>query len=156
MSAKPVLRSYRPTDLDAVITVFLDAIREVASRDYDPAQVDAWAQADRTAWEQQCLSRPTWVAVLDEAIVGFADLEPDGHIDVLYVHPAYQGVGVASLLLERVEAAAMGQGLSHVFTEASLTARPFFERWGFQVLARQQVALRGQTLARFQMQKTIG
>lgn len=96
------------------------------------------------------------MAVLNQVVVGFTDLEPDGHLDIMFVHPACQRIGVASLLLAAVEAAAIAQGLLRVFTEASLTARLFFERHNFQVLARQQVTIRGQVLTNFRMQKIIG
>lgn len=152
----PTLRLYQPTDLDAVIEVFLQSIRQVALKDYDQSQIDAWAQADRTIWENRRLSRPTWVAVLDESVVGFTDLEPDGHIDMMFVHPAHQGLGIASLLLEKVESTAVSQRLFKLFTEASLTARPFFEKRGFRVLAQQQVSTRGQLLTNFRMEKVIG
>ncbi len=101
------------------------------------------------------LSRPTWVAVVGEKPVGFTDLEPDGHLDMMFVHPAHQGVGIATALLERVETAARGQGLARIFTEASITARPFFERRGFRLLAAQIVRVRGQALANFRMEKLL-
>jgi putative acetyltransferase len=135
--------------------VFLGAIRQVASRDYTQAQIDAWAQVDRAIWETRRFSRPTWVAVVDGTVAGFTDLESDGHLDMMFVHPGYQGIGVASMLLAQAEAAAMAQGLAHIRTEASVTARPFFARRGFRVLAQQQVAIRGQLLTNFRMRKTL-
>ena len=142
-------------DLDAVIAIFLGAIREIASKDYDQAQIDAWAQVDRDTWAKRRLSKPTWVAVLGQASVGFADLESNGHLDMMFVHPAHQGIGVATLLLETVEAAASVQGIPRLFVEASITARPFFEKRGFSVLASQRVAKRGQMLTNFRMQKIL-
>jgi putative acetyltransferase len=149
------IRSYRPDDLDAVIAVFLGAIQQVASRDYAPAQVDAWAQVDRAGWAARRLSRPTWIAVAGETVVGFTDLEPDGHLDMMFVHPAHQGAGIATALLATAEAAARTQGLRRIFTEASITAKPFFERRGFSVIAPQLVEIRGQTLRNFRMGKTL-
>jgi len=69
-------------------------------RDYDPAQIHVWAQVDRDAWAQWRLCRPTWVAVIDEAPIGFTDLEPIGYLDMMFVHPAHHGRGAASSLLE--------------------------------------------------------
>ena len=40
----PVIRRYEAADLDAVIGVFLCSVRNVGSRDYDAAQIAAWAQ----------------------------------------------------------------------------------------------------------------
>jgi putative acetyltransferase len=149
------IRAYRPADLDAVIAIYLGAIREIASRDYDPAQLDAWAQVDRDAWACRRLSRPTWVAVIGDVPVGFSDLEPDGHLDMMFVHPAHQRAGVATALLATVEAAARANNLGRLFTEASITARLFFQRRGFRVVAAQAVGMRGQTLENFRMEKLL-
>jgi putative acetyltransferase len=153
--AKPSIRAYQPTDLDAVVAIFLGAIREIASRDYNQAQIAAWAHVDRDRWALQRLSRPTWIAVINQLAVGFTDLEPDGHLDMMFVHPAHQRIGVATLLLETVEVAANAQGISRLFTEASITARPFFEKRGFSVLASQHVEKRGQILTNFRLQKIL-
>jgi putative acetyltransferase len=150
------LRDYVAADCDATIAIFLSAIREVASKDYTPDEIAAWAQVeDRDAWAKRRASRPSWVVECDGIVVGFSDLEPDGHLDMMFVHPAYQGVGAASLLLAGVEDEARRQGIGRIFTEASLTARPFFERRGFTVIARQTVEKRGQTLTNFRMEKHL-
>lgn len=149
------VRAYRPTDLDCVIAIFVGAIREVAARDYDAAQIEGWAQVDRQRWAVRRLSRPTWIALFGQKPVGFSDLEPDGHLDMMFVHPDHQGVGVASALLAAVEAAAGAQGLPRIFTEASITAKPFFARRGFSVLGPQLVGAPGQQLMNFRMEKRL-
>ena len=102
------------------------------------------------------MDRPTWVARLGGAVVGFTDLETDGHLDMMFVHPARQGRGIASQLLATVEAAARADSLARIFTEASITARPFFERRGFRLIAAQTVAIRGHALTNFRMEKLLG
>ncbi|HEY1720059.1 MAG TPA: GNAT family N-acetyltransferase [Magnetospirillaceae bacterium] len=149
------IRPYRFDDLDTVIDIFLRAIREIASRDYTPAQIEAWAQVDRASWAEWRLSRPTWVAVVDGMPAGFADLEPDGHLDMMFVHPAFRRVGVASALLEFVQESARAQELTRLFTESSLTAQLFFLQHGFRVVAQQSVRKRGQDLTNFRMEKTL-
>ncbi len=150
------LRRYVPADYVSTAEIFLRAIREVASRDYTPAQIDAWAKIDDLqAWAERRSSRPTWIAVADGLPIGFADLEPDGHLDMMFVHPDHQGIGAASSLLLEIEAEARNLGLTRIFTEASLTARPFFERRGFIVLMRQSVEKRGQALTNFRMEKLL-
>jgi putative acetyltransferase len=150
---QPVIRRYEAADLDAVMSVFLRSVRGVASRDYDAGQIAAWAQVDRDVWSRRRLDRPTWVALLDDVIAGFIDLESSGHIDMLFVDPASQRRGVASALLGTVENAARVQRLAVLDTDASITARPFFEKHGFQVVRSQDVALRGQRLTNFRMEK---
>ncbi|AME26501.1 MULTISPECIES: GNAT family N-acetyltransferase [Burkholderiaceae] len=150
-----VIRRYEPSDLDAVINVFLRAIREVASRDYDAAQIDAWAQADRDVWARRRLDRPTWLALVDGAVAGFGDLQSDGHIDMLFVHPEHQRAGAANALLDQIESEARNQHLGIIDTDASLTARPFFEARGFGVVRSQVVEVRGARLMNFRMQKRL-
>ncbi|MHB1949598.1 MAG: GNAT family N-acetyltransferase [Gammaproteobacteria bacterium] len=43
------------------------------------------------------------VAVMDDKIVGFAELEDNGHIDCFYCHHEYQGCGVGSALMREIE-----------------------------------------------------
>ncbi|WP_283195675.1 GNAT family N-acetyltransferase [Rhizobium sp. AN80A] len=150
------VRRYTADDCDDTIAIFVAAIREVASRDYSPAEIEAWAQVeDRAAWAERRASRPTFIVERGGHPVGFSDLEPDGHLDMMFVHPAHHGIGVASLLLAKVEEEARKKGIDRIFTEASLTARPFFERRGFTVIARQSVEKRGQHLTNFRMEKYL-
>lgn len=149
------LRPYQLTDLDAVLNVFIGAVREVAARDYTPPQINAWVQVDRHAFGQRCLNPVTWVAVSGHTLVGFTHLEPQNHLDMLFVHPAWQGRGIATRLLACAERAAATGGATQLFTEASITARPFFARRGFQLLEQQQVVRHGQSLTNFRMVKAI-
>lgn len=149
-----VVRPYTINDLDVTIDIFLRAIREVSSRDYTPAQVEAWAKVeDRAAWAVRRGSRPTWIAEVSTRPVGFADLTADGLLDMMFVHPEFQGLGVASRLLDTVERGARQQRLDRIYTEASKTARPFFERRGFRLVKAQKVEKRGQVLENFLMEK---
>ena len=88
-------------------------------------------------------------------IVGFIELEGASHLDMMYVHPAHQRRGVASALLRQLESAARELGAQRLHTEASLTARPFFERRGFLLIAEQTVTLRGQPFVNFRMAKSL-
>jgi putative acetyltransferase len=157
MSETILIRAYDPADLEAIIAVFMSAVHRVAARDYKPAQLRAWAPAeiDRARWVERRLNRETWVAERDGAVVGFTDLEPDGHLDMMFVAADAQGLGVASRLEAEVEASARRQGLARIFTEASLTARPFFERRGYVILTAQEVSVRGETLTNFRMEKRL-
>jgi putative acetyltransferase len=129
------IRRYEPSDIDDLIALFRDSVRRVARRDYTQEQVVAWApdNIDRDARALRHSSKPTWIAEIAGTMVGFSDLEPDGHLDSMYVHADYQGKGVATKLLAEVETAAKAQRLNRLYSEVSITARPFFERRGFRV-----------------------
>jgi putative acetyltransferase len=93
---------------------------------------------------------------VDGEIAGFGELKPDGHIDCFYCHHRWQRRGVGSRIYQGLERAARKSGLARVFTEASLTARPFFERMGFRILKQQTVLCRGVGLTNFAMEKELG
>ena len=151
------IRPYQLDDLDELIDLFAGSVREVASRDYTSDQIAAWAPVaiSYKDWAERLAGRPTYVAVIGDEIVGFSDLEPDGHIDMLYVHSRFQRRGVARALLTHIQAQAGERGISRLFTEASVTAKPVFERYGFEVIAAQEVELRGQRLRNFRMAKEL-
>ena len=108
---------------------------------------------DPAKWAERRISRPAWIADIDGKPAGFSDLVADGCLDMMFVHPEFQGLGVASRLLARVELEALASGMDRIYTHASLTARPFFERKGFVVVMRQTVEKRGQKLDNFVMKK---
>lgn len=149
------LRSYQISDLEGVITVFERAVRETASQDYNPAQIAAWAQADRDSWQKRLLDSHCWVATIEDTIVGFGNVELDGHLDLMFTHPDYLRTGVASALLQKLEHAVIVMALPVIFTEASITAKPFFSRRGYQLLAAQQVQVRGQNFINYRMSKSL-
>ncbi len=74
---------------------------------------------------------------------------------MMYVHAAHQRIGVATLLLATVEAAAQAQCLDCLLTDASITGRPFFDRRGFSVLSSREVMARGQSFGNFRMWKQL-
>ncbi|WHO71262.1 GNAT family N-acetyltransferase [Rhizobium sp. BT03] len=154
MDNRILIRPYAPGDADATIDIFLRAIREISSKHYSPAQIEAWAKVeDRSLWAERRISRPAWIAEIDGEPVGFSDLTGDGCLDMMFVHPEFQGLGVASSLLSRVELEALRVSFKRIYTEASRTARPFFESKGFRVITRQTVEKRGQSLENFRMEK---
>lgn len=157
MKEGPVIRGYRVEDCRALADLFTDTVWRIAIRDYAPAQIAAWAPVppDYARFASGLAARPTVVVELDGVIAGFSDLEPDGHIHMMYVHADHQGKGVASALLSHIEAKARRQGLLRLYSEISLTARRFFVRRGFVILTQQEVLLRGQVLTNFRMEKQL-
>ena len=152
-----IIRDFCPGDLAALIDLFRGSVRSVARRDYSERQVLAWAPdfIDSESFALRCTAKPTWVAEIHGQIVGFADLEPDGHLDMLYVHARHQAKGVARALLAHIENVAMRRSLDRLYTEASITARRAFERRGFQVITEQTVTLRGETFVNYRMEKRL-
>jgi putative acetyltransferase len=158
------LRPYRDRDAEVLVDLFRRAVREIACGDYTAEQIAAWAPdvIDVVAFARRRAVKLTWIAEVDGHVAGFSDLEPDGHIDMLYVDPLYQRRGVATRLLRHIEESARIRRLDRLHTEASVTARPIFERPGFSVLQPQQVRVtgditpdHGETFLNYRMEKRL-
>ena len=151
------IRAYEASDAKTLTNLFRDSVRAIASRDYTRSQILAWApdDIDEGRFGQKCESRLTWVAEVEAKIAGFSDLESDGHIDMLFVHPDFQRRGVARALLGHVENTARTMDLRRLYADASLTARPTFEAMGFRVIVPQTVTKRGEPMMNFRMEKRL-
>jgi putative acetyltransferase len=152
------IRPWRHSDAAAVSALYVTSVRKLGARDYSPAQIEAWASlapsAEALAGRMED-GRMRLVAVLDEEVAGFVDVETDGHIDLLYVAPAAAGLGVARLMLETAEATASLSGVRRLYAEASETARPVFERLGFSVTARRDFEVAGVPIHNWAVEKTL-
>jgi putative acetyltransferase len=151
------IRRYKPSDLTSLIALFRDTVRRINRRDYSDQQVLAWApdHIDPLQWMRRFENKAVRVAELEGAPVGFVEIARDGQIDMLYVHADHQGEGIASALLRSAEAWAQTRGLARLFTEATITARPFFEHRGFRVIAPQRVIRRALEFINYRMDKLL-
>jgi putative acetyltransferase len=151
------IRPYLSADVSAVIAVYTASIRSLGAPFYSPEQLCAWAptRPDVARWQERLASLRTLVADQDGELAGFLSYRQDGYLDLLFTHPAFVRRGVATQLYLRAESAWRSAGLSRAVTHASLAARPFFDRQGFQVDAEESVECRGEFLRRFAMRKLL-
>lgn len=152
------VRRFEPSDADTLWHLFYDTVHSVNCRDYSPEALDAWAPAsfDAERWKASFQRRTTFVAEKAGRIAGFAELEDSGKsIGRFYVSKDHQRRGVGLKLYEALEEEAKRQGVAELTVEASITARPFFERMGFGNARRQTVERRGVTLTNFVMEKSL-
>lgn len=150
-------RTFQPGDASALLDLFRDTVRRVNARDYSPEQIAAWApeDVDIDRWRDRFLGRFAVVAEAEGQIAGFAELEPDGHIDRFFVSADHQRIGVGRALLDAITAEAWRLQLDRLLVEASITARPFFESHGFVLVEAQVVHLRGADFRNFRMAKSL-
>ncbi|MBS0202276.1 MAG: GNAT family N-acetyltransferase [Planctomycetes bacterium] len=151
------IRLYQQGDHGAIAEIFTTAIHEIASRDYTPEQCQAWA--GRTVnfghWKNRCERKRPFVAVVDSTIAGFLELDPDGHIDCAYIHPRFQRRGIMTQLVEHAVATCFARHLRRVYVEASICARPLFEKCGFQTICENVVKIGEIALLNYKMEKMI-
>lgn len=155
---KIVIRKLVEADLAACIQLFFETVHVVNAKDYTSEQLDAWAPAAMIATYprfQTLLSNIAYVAEINESLVGFGDMTDQGYLDRLYVHHNYQRMGIASSIVRKLEELALELGIDNINTHASITAKPFFESFGYVVCKQQEVDIRGVKLVNFIMSKVL-
>lgn len=156
MKHKITTRQYMPGDAQALANIFYHTIHNINIRDYSIEQINAWAPSsslELDGWKQKWEKLAPVVALSENVIVGFAEFEPNGHIDCFYVHHEFQNRGVASALMAAIETKAKQNNITRIYAEVSITAKPFFEKRNFQVIRQQSVTIRGCQLTNFVMEK---
>jgi len=157
MNHKLTIRNYQSSDAAVLRQLFFETIHQVNCRDYSTKQCQAWAPVtyDKSKWATRLANNQPFIAEIDNVIVGFADLQPDGYIDHFFCHHAYQGQGVAKTLMAHIHWHAQQRSLDRLYANVSVTARSFFEHTGFQVVKTQQVLINDVRLTNYLMQKAL-
>ncbi len=152
------IRDYSARYAVQIADLFHRAVHSVDPGSYSPEQQEAWAPTppDYAAWALRLERKRPWLALIGDRLAGFIELDPDGHIDCLYVHPDVQRRGVAAALYAHLEGQARRRRLSRLYVVASLVARPFFERRGFRQLKVNRVLRNGIELMNFTLEKDLG
>lgn len=154
------IRAFQSSDINQMVSLFYETVHAVNVRDYTKEQLNAWApkeemDAKLIKWKDSFVRNITYIAETNEEIVGFGDMTRNGYLDRLFVHKYFQGQGIATALINKLESEARKIGLAKMETEASITAKPFFERRGYQVIEPQTVERKGITLVNFKMSKRL-
>lgn len=147
------LRRYQDSDASALRALFTETVRQVNKRDYSAAKIAAWASEDydREAWRKRLQQNQPIIAEVDGVIVGFADVQAHGYIDHFFCSASAQGQGVGRTLMEHL----LTHGYPRFYANVSITARPFFEHFGFRLVREQQVDVRGEILTNYLMEKLL-
>ncbi len=110
-----IIREFREQDAPILWALFYNTIRNINLRDYTEQQVKAWApdEFDAQLWLKKMTAIQPFVAELD--------------VDHFFCHHEYQGQGVGRALMTHVIKQAEAKGLDRIYSEVSITARPFYE-----------------------------
>jgi putative acetyltransferase len=156
------LRPYLPQDAEVAAEIFRASIAELTGDDYSTAQQEAWAALaeDVEAFGARLADNLTLLGTMEGAPVGFAslarpDIKKHARIDMLYVHPAAGGYGVASMLIDALEKLAKARGVARLWADVSDTAETFFRHRGFVPRQRNSVPLGDEWLANTTMDKPL-
>lgn len=154
-----IIRPFRAGDAGFLAALMFRSVREGALRDYSDKQVQAWlpARPSTESMDSRALGGRLVLVAVDDggSVIGYGDLEDNGHIDHLYVAPESIGHGVGSALYDEIEAHARNSGIGRLCVEASETALRLFLAKGFTSERRNDVVLRGVSIHNYSMSKIL-
>jgi len=154
------IAKFEEADIEEIVSLFYETVHSVNVKDYSQIELDAWApkeekQSKIDAWKISLDQNISFVAKVNDKVVGFSDMTHSGHLDRLYIHKDYQGQGIATALVDKHEDEAKKLNLFKIDTDASITAKQFFEHRGYNTICSQIVEREGVKLINFKMIKKI-
>lgn len=150
---KMKIRKFREGDERELWNLFYNTIHNVNNQDYDANQIAAWApdDLDINIAIQKFREIDPFVVIEVGKIIGYADIQSDGYIDHFFCHHDFQRQGVGRMLFAALEKEARERGILKMYSNVSITARPFFEAMGFSVEKEQVLQVKGQGLKNYRM-----
>lgn len=152
-----IIRKGISDDLPEMLQLFTATIDGVYKKDYDLQQLEAWKSGaeNEERWTKVIRDQYIIVAVTENKIIGFCTLDQGNYIDLLFVHKDYQQRAIATMLYQHIEKEALLNNEKELTADVSKTARPFFEKKGFQIVQEQIVHIKGVALANYKMAKHL-
>lgn len=155
----PTIRSYQSNDATELAHIFYRSVRGIAPTFYSTEQLEAWASIEPHAQkmhEKFTDGRSVLLATDEEGRpVAFIDLESDGHIDLLFCAPEASGKGIATRLYTQLEELALKRNIPRLYVESSEVALRFFQKQGFNLIARRDFTLRSVAMHNYAMEKIL-
>ncbi len=136
--------------------LFTNTIHKTCNKDYTKEQLNAWANPniDYDSWEKRLDKTKPYLAVIDDIIVGFTEFYDD-YIDCFYIHDAYQGQGVGKALMTYIINETREKNIKTIRVNASITAKSFFESFGFVQIKKNSVERNNQVLVNYSLELEV-
>lgn len=142
------VREASSSDASSIRDVHLASIEELAGAAYSPEQVSAWAHdRDPDAYPIESSEAYVVVAESSERIVGFGwmkpeaddylDVDVEGEITAVYVHPSVARQGVGTRIYTELEAEARRLSVESLGLWASLNSVGFYKSQGYTRVTKQ-------------------
>lgn len=151
------IRRYKQGEEERLWQLYHDTTHMINGKDYTPEQCERWAPAvaDMPKWRERIRARNPFVAQENGKILGFAELEPDGHIDYFYCDHEHLRRGIGRQLYEAIEQEARLLKIPRLHAAVSINAKAFFLRMGFKVVKEQRNIVCGAVATNFIMEKRL-
>lgn len=152
------IRQANLPDIPALKELYQNTVLTVNRKDYSAEEVEDWASCGNdTAHLVESFEEQHYIVAENEdgMIVGFASVNDAGYIHTLFVHKDFQHQGIATSLYKYIEIYAKEKGAKKLTSEVSITAKPFFEKQGFQVDEEQKRKANQLHLINYKMSKQL-
>lgn len=129
-----IVRRAKQEDKKSIWRVHIRAIEEVCKSHYSKEEIQAWTEVLKpTRYEEPIRRGPFYVAVEDESIIAFGNLNQESaEIEALYVDPDHVRKGVGIKILNTLENEALDSGLTLLRITSSLNAVRFYQMAGYK------------------------
>lgn len=151
------IRQYQPSDVEEIVTLFNNTVRSINQKDYTSQQINYLVQknADYDIWNKKLLPNYTLVACKENKIIGFGSVSNSENLQYLYVEKSWINYGIGKMLLKDIIQHLTDTQQKKITVDASLTAKPFFEKMGFTTVNLKNTYIEGLLLSTYIMNYQI-
>lgn len=151
------IKKYTSEYFEEVLSLMKNTIRTVNSNDYNSDQITAWiTKIDPIKLKRSLRANTTLIALINNKLVGFVDMDSSGYLDHLYVHKDYQKQNIGENLVLSIEKELhKNNNLTKFSTYASITSLNFFLKLNYKVIKENTVSINSVNLTNYLLEKSI-
>lgn len=134
------IREGQEGDSEGVSKAHVASVQGVDGTAYSEEELTGWkVGAAAVSYTFDDPETVVLIAETDGEIAGFAEATfEDRELNKLYVDPAYQNQGIATLLSDEIDMRLGSHGIDSLYVEASVNAVPFYEQVGYERIGTHQ------------------
>ncbi|MDJ0692667.1 MAG: GNAT family N-acetyltransferase [Xenococcaceae cyanobacterium MO_188.B32] len=149
------LRQAHPDELIQLLRIQTDALRTLCLSDYSSRELEALIEHNLRHFSLGGYRGEfILVAEVDGVLVAWSALL-GSRISAIYVHPQFIRQGIGSQLLRALETQAIHSQFRTLKVAASLTARPFYQCHGYQLIGRSFLLAKDLPIPYLKMKKQL-
>ena len=151
------LRPCETSDEMVLREVYEDAIRTCDKSLYSQEQIDAWSALAYLpgVLDKSLKNGVGWVSCVNKTIEAFALKYPQNRLALLYCRGRSSRQGHATALLHQIEEDTRDERPINLKTEASLCSYQLLLRYGWTIIAPEEIQIGGVHFSRYLMEKTL-
>lgn len=151
------IRQLKNGDEEELWQLKVNTIKNINCKDYDEKQINAWAAAQYNPekWLKRVQGMNPFIAEIGGQIVAFADIQADGYIDHFFCHHHFQRQAIGTALMQHLLLKGKQRAITQLYSQVSISAKPFFETFGFKVVKQQSITVGEQALTNYLMEKVL-